>query len=157
VEPAEIRTSGQDWWTLGFEATGPVGLLRCQLQATAAHMFAQALPGGMQPSLAHSRSYPQLFGQRPGGGYDAGPDGCPFAGPTGPAAVRVHPGWRRIQQQAGLLHCRQLAQTDSAEAARTGRSGPVLRYQSRLMTHSVPAGRSVGPPGFERPGRVGCA
>ena len=50
VELTEIRTSGQDWWSLAFEATGPVGLLRSQLQATAAHVFAQALPGGMQPS-----------------------------------------------------------------------------------------------------------
>jgi hypothetical protein len=46
VELTEIRISGQDWWTLGFEATGPAGLLRSELQATAALVFAQALPGG---------------------------------------------------------------------------------------------------------------
>jgi hypothetical protein len=73
VELTEIRTSGQDWWTLGFEATGPVGLLRSQLQATAAHVFAQALPGGVQPSPDHSRSYPQWLGQRPGADNDVGP------------------------------------------------------------------------------------
>ena len=28
VELTEVRTNGQDWWTLGFEATGPAGLLR---------------------------------------------------------------------------------------------------------------------------------
>jgi hypothetical protein len=67
VELTEIRTSGQDWWTLAFEATGPVGLLRSQLQATAEYIFAQALPGGVQPSPDHSRSYPQWLGQRPGG------------------------------------------------------------------------------------------
>jgi hypothetical protein len=66
VELTEIRTSGQDWWTLAFEATGPVGLLRSQLQATAAHVFAQALPGGVEPSPDHSRSYLQWLGQRPG-------------------------------------------------------------------------------------------
>ena len=73
VELTEIRTSGQDWWTLGFEATGPVGLLRSQLQATAAHVFARAVPGGVEPSPDHSRSYLQWLGQRPGTDYDAGP------------------------------------------------------------------------------------
>ena len=68
VELTEIRTSGQDWWSLAFEATGPVGLLRSQLQGTATHVFAQALPGGVQPSPDHSRSYPQWLGQGPGAG-----------------------------------------------------------------------------------------
>jgi hypothetical protein len=67
VELTEIRTCGQDWWSLALEATGPVGLLRSQLQATAAHVFAQALPGGVEPGPDHCRSYPQWLGQRPGG------------------------------------------------------------------------------------------
>jgi hypothetical protein len=46
VELTEIRTSGQDWWSLALEATGPAGLLRSHLQATAAHVFAEPLPGG---------------------------------------------------------------------------------------------------------------
>ena len=66
VELTEIRTSGQDWWTLGFEATGPVGLLRSQLQATAAHVLAQPLPASVDPSPDHSRSYPQWLGQAAG-------------------------------------------------------------------------------------------
>ena len=66
VELTEIRTSGQDWWTLGFEATGPVGLLRSQLQAAAAHVFAQPLPCRVDPSPDHSRSYPQWLGQAAG-------------------------------------------------------------------------------------------
>ena len=57
VELTEIRTPGQDWWTLGFEVTGPADLLRSELQATAALVFAQALPGGMQPGPDESRSY----------------------------------------------------------------------------------------------------
>ena len=57
VELTEVRTRGQDWWTLGFEATGPADLLRSELQATAALVFAQALPGGMQPGPDESRSY----------------------------------------------------------------------------------------------------
>jgi hypothetical protein len=73
VELTEIGASGQDWWSLALEATGPVGLLRSQLQATAAHVFAQALPGGVQPSPDHSRSYSQWLSQRPDADNDAGP------------------------------------------------------------------------------------
>lgn len=73
VELTEIRTSGQDWWSLALEATGPVGLLRSQLQATAAHVFAEALPGGVEPGPDHSRSYPQWLGERPGADNDTGP------------------------------------------------------------------------------------
>jgi hypothetical protein len=68
VELTEIRTGGQDWWTLGFEATGPAGLLRSALAAAAALVFAQVLPGGMQPGPDESRSYAQWLARRPGGG-----------------------------------------------------------------------------------------
>jgi hypothetical protein len=71
VELTEIRTGGQDWWTLGFEATGPADLLRSELQATATLVFAQALPGGAQPGPDESRSYAQWLGLRPGAGSDA--------------------------------------------------------------------------------------
>jgi hypothetical protein len=57
VELTEIHTSGQDWWTLGFEATGPADLPCSALQATAALVFAQALPGGVEPGPDESRSY----------------------------------------------------------------------------------------------------
>ena len=57
VELTEIHTGGQDWWTLGFEATGPADLLRSALEATAALVFAQALPGGAEPGPDESRSY----------------------------------------------------------------------------------------------------
>jgi hypothetical protein len=72
VELTEVRTRGQDWWTLGFEATGPASLLRSALEATAALMFAQALPGGAEPGPEQSRSYAQWLGQRPGADNDAG-------------------------------------------------------------------------------------
>lgn len=65
VELTEVRISGQDWWTLGFEATGPADLLRGELQATAALVFAQALPGGVEPGPDESRSYAEWLGQRP--------------------------------------------------------------------------------------------
>ena len=51
VELTEIRTGGQHWWTLGFEATGPADLLRSELEAAAALVFAHppARRGGTGP------------------------------------------------------------------------------------------------------------
>jgi hypothetical protein len=72
VELTEVRTHGQDWWTLGFEATGPASLLRSTLEATAALVFARALPGGVEPGPDESTSYAQWLGQGPGAGNDAG-------------------------------------------------------------------------------------
>lgn len=66
VELTEVQTGGQDWWTLGFEATGPADLLPSELQATVALVFAQALPGDMKPGPQDSRSYAEWLGQRPG-------------------------------------------------------------------------------------------
>ena len=68
MELTEVRTPGQDWWTLGFEATGLAGLLRSALEATAALVFARAMPGGMEPGPADSRSYAEWLCQRPGAG-----------------------------------------------------------------------------------------
>jgi hypothetical protein len=72
VELTEVRTSGQDWWTLGFEATGPASLRRSALEATAALVFARALPGGVEPGPNKSTSYAQWLGQRPGAGNAVG-------------------------------------------------------------------------------------
>ena len=66
VELTEIRTAGQDWWTLGFEATGPDDLLARVLQATAALVFAQPLPGSAAPGPGESRSYMEWLSQQPG-------------------------------------------------------------------------------------------
>jgi hypothetical protein len=71
VELTEVRTGGQDWWTLGFEATGPADLLRSELQATAALVFAQALPGGVEPGPDESTSYAAWLCRLPGAGSDA--------------------------------------------------------------------------------------
>jgi hypothetical protein len=65
VELTEVHTSGQHWWTLGFEATGPTDLLHSQLQATATLVFAHALPSGVEPGPDESRSYAEWLGQRP--------------------------------------------------------------------------------------------
>jgi len=72
VELTEIRTRGQDWWTLGFETTGPADLLRSELEATAALVFDEALPGGVEPGPDDSRSYAAWLGQRPATGSDDG-------------------------------------------------------------------------------------
>ena len=71
VELTEVRTCGQDWWTLGFEATGPADLLLGELQATAALVFTQALPGSVEPSPDESRSYAEWLGRSPGADGDA--------------------------------------------------------------------------------------
>jgi hypothetical protein len=71
VELTEVQTRGQDWWTLGFEATGPADLLPSELQATIALVFAQALPGDMKPGPQDSRSYAEWLGQRPGADSNA--------------------------------------------------------------------------------------
>ena len=65
VELTEVRTLGQYWWTLGFEATGPAELLRSELEATAAAVFSHAMPGGMEPGPDESSSYAEWLGQMP--------------------------------------------------------------------------------------------
>jgi hypothetical protein len=72
VELTEVCTHGQDWWTLGFEATGPADLLRGELHATAALVFAQALPGGVEPGMDDSGSYAEWLSPRPGFGSNVG-------------------------------------------------------------------------------------
>ena len=71
MEVTEIRTHGQDWWTLGFEATGPADLLRGALETTAALVFAHGLPGGLQPGPDDSWSYAEWLCRRPGAETDA--------------------------------------------------------------------------------------
>ena len=68
VELTAIRTPDQDWWTLAFEATGPSGQLRSELEAAAALVFDEALPDGAQLGLDESRSYAGWLGCQPGSG-----------------------------------------------------------------------------------------
>ena len=67
VELTEIRARGEAWWSVGFEATGPVRLLRGALEHAVGRVFARALPPGVQFSLGNSRSYAHWLGQRPAG------------------------------------------------------------------------------------------
>jgi hypothetical protein len=71
VELTEVRVRGRDWWSLGFEATGPASLLRGELESTAALVFAQAPPGGVEPGPDESGSYAQWLGQRAGAEREA--------------------------------------------------------------------------------------
>src|SRR5215469_2698803 len=59
VELTEVHVRGQAWWTLAFEATGPASLLRTELETTAALVFDQALPGGVELGAGDSQSYAQ--------------------------------------------------------------------------------------------------
>jgi len=67
VELTEFHVRGEAWWTLGFEATGPAEALRSELEAAAALVFGQALPGGVELGMDNSRSYAQWLRRRPGG------------------------------------------------------------------------------------------
>jgi len=62
VELTEVHRHGEAWWTLGFEATGPAGLLRRELEATATLVLAPALPDGMELDTDHSQSYAEWLG-----------------------------------------------------------------------------------------------
>ena len=65
VELTEILAADQAWWSLGFEAIGPANLLREELEAAAALVFAQAMPGGVELGAANSRSYAEWLRRRP--------------------------------------------------------------------------------------------
>lgn len=68
MELTEVHAGGEAWWTLGFEATGPACLLRSELEAAAALVFAQPLPGQAELSMDDSRSYDQWLRGRAGAG-----------------------------------------------------------------------------------------
>jgi hypothetical protein len=54
-----------------LEATGPPDLLRSELEATAALVFDQALPGGRELGPDESRSYAEWLGGLAGTKNDA--------------------------------------------------------------------------------------
>jgi hypothetical protein len=65
AELTEVRAGSETWWSLGFEATGPAGLLRSTLQSTAALVFAQAPPGDVELGMSHCLSYAEWLSRRP--------------------------------------------------------------------------------------------
>jgi hypothetical protein len=78
VELTEVHRDGEAWWTLGFEASGPVSLLRRELEATAKLVLAQALPDGMELDMDHSQSYAEWLGRQPAA--EPTPDPQPLPG-----------------------------------------------------------------------------
>ena len=74
MELTEVLSRSEAWWTLGFESVGPPHLLRSQLEATAALVFAETLPGEMKPGLNDSRSYAEWLLQWPGAGNEDAQD-----------------------------------------------------------------------------------
>ena len=66
VELTAVDLGGEPWWTLCFEATGPADALRRELDAAAALVFADALPGGAELCMDDSQSYVQWLCRQPG-------------------------------------------------------------------------------------------
>jgi hypothetical protein len=64
AEVTELRMRHRDWWSLGLEAAGPAERLRAALEATAALVFTQALPGGVELRLEDSLSYAEWLRSR---------------------------------------------------------------------------------------------
>jgi hypothetical protein len=57
VEFTVVRAREQDWWSVGFEATGPDNLLRGELEATAALVFTSSATDLTEFCPHESRSY----------------------------------------------------------------------------------------------------
>lgn len=66
VELTAVRAGGEDWWSLGFEATGAAALLRGTLESTAAAVLEQPPPGEVEFRLSQCQSYAEwLLRRRP--------------------------------------------------------------------------------------------
>jgi hypothetical protein len=57
VEFTVVRARERNWWSLGFEATGPDHLLRGELEAAAARVFTRPTPDLAEFGPHKSRSY----------------------------------------------------------------------------------------------------
>ena len=79
VELTDVHAAGEAWWTLGFEATGPPDVLRGELDAAAALVFALAPPGGLELDMDDSRSYAAWLGRQPPVLRSPEPEGGPVA------------------------------------------------------------------------------
>jgi len=64
VELTEFHVLGEDWWTLGFEATGPADALPGHLEEAAALVFSQAMPDRLELSVDDSMSFAQWLRSR---------------------------------------------------------------------------------------------
>jgi hypothetical protein len=64
VELTEVRSNGETWWSLGFEATGPADLLRGTLRGTATLVFTPTPPGDVEFDLSQCQSYAEWLSRR---------------------------------------------------------------------------------------------
>jgi hypothetical protein len=65
AELTDARVGGEQWWSVGLEATGSAGLLRAALQHAADLLFARPVPLGAGFSLDNCRSYAQWLREQP--------------------------------------------------------------------------------------------
>ena len=79
VELTDVHAAGEAWWTLGFEATGPPDVLRGELDAAAALVFALAPPRGLELGMDNSRSYAEWLRRQPPVLRSPEPEGDPVA------------------------------------------------------------------------------
>ena len=93
AELTQAYVSGEAWWSLGFEATGPASLLRGALDRAAGLLFAQPLPAGTELGLDSSRSYLDWL-------TEAGRDDGSAAGGTGGALRSLNAMPSRISSSA---------------------------------------------------------
>ena len=66
AELTDARFGGNQWWSVGLEATGSAGLLRAAIQHAAELLFAQPIPHGDGFSLDNCLSYAQWLHEQPG-------------------------------------------------------------------------------------------
>jgi hypothetical protein len=67
----EVRTGGRDWWTLGFEATGPPICSAANSRPPPRSCSPRPCRAGVQPGPAESSSYAQWLSLRPGADSNA--------------------------------------------------------------------------------------
>ena len=65
VELTEVTRGDQLWWTLGFEAAGNPAAVTAAIEATAAVVFDEPMPGGLQLSVVDSMSYSEWLRSNP--------------------------------------------------------------------------------------------
>jgi hypothetical protein len=65
VELTAIDLGGEPWWACALSATGPADVLRRELEAAAALVFADALPGGVELGIDDAQSYVRWLCRHP--------------------------------------------------------------------------------------------
>jgi hypothetical protein len=64
VEVTEVMRGKEPWWTIGFEAPGHSDTSRAAIEAAAALLFHDGLPGGLELTEADSMSYSEWLRPR---------------------------------------------------------------------------------------------